>query len=145
MEKLLLVVAICFVGGMVGAWFRIVRYLLLAGLVLLIGAAAFQLVAILGSDTLGSPRASGPSEGLGAGAAVLMLFVLPPLIVGLVIFMLGWGAGWMLREVTKPDPATAERLEGERIARRTAQRIEAMEGLRRISGRAEDQSPPGPG
>jgi hypothetical protein len=94
----------------VGAWFRIVRYLLLAGLVLLIGAAAFQLVTVLGSDTLGIPRASGPPDGLGAGAAVLMLFVLPPLIVGLVIFMLGWGVGWMLREATKPDRATAEKL-----------------------------------
>jgi hypothetical protein len=102
-------------------------------------------VTVLVSDTLGIPRASGPPDGLGAGAAVLMLFVLPPLIVGLVIFMLGWGVGWMLREATKPDRATAEKLGGERIARRTSQRMEAMEDLRRLSGHAENQSPPDPG
>lgn len=140
MGAVTLAAAVFFAAGSASAWLGFVRWLLIACLVLAIVAAGFTLLSIVGSGTLGIPRATGPAEGLGAGAAVLMVFVIPPLVAGFVVFLSGWAVGWILREATRPDGAIVERRTQDRIARR----IEAMEEYNRgrpAPGAAADPAP----
>jgi hypothetical protein len=141
MENVIAFLAIAFVGGMIGAWFRIVRFLMFAVLVLLLGFAGFTLISIIAPDLLGLQPPGGPSEGLGAGAAILMVFVLPALLVGLLVFGVGWGLGWMARQATAPpaeDPEVAAK-------RRAAETTARMEEIRQRSGRTSSDPTPGRG
>lgn len=123
---------IAFVGGLIGAWFRIVRFVVLAGLVLLLGFAGFTLISIVAPDVLGMQPRRGPQEGLGAGAAILMVFVLPALLVGLLFFGAGWGVGRIARQATAPRPEDPHVV----AERKAAKAMAAMDEIRRISGGA---------
>ena len=141
MENVIAFLAMAFLGGMIGAWFRIVRFFMFAVLILLLGLAGFTLISIIAPDLLGLQPPRGPSEGLGAGAAILMVFVLPALLVGLLVFGVGWGLGWMARQASAPqreDPEVA-------AMRRAAETSARMEEIRQRSGRTSSDPTPGRG
>ncbi len=139
MENVIGYLTIAFVGGLIGAWFRIVRFVLMAGMVLLLGIAGFSLISVVAPDVLGMQPRRGPQEGLGAGAAILMVFVVPVLLVGLLFFGAGWGVGWIARQATAPRPEDPDVV----AERKAAEAMAAMDEIRRISGNAGSDPAPG--